>query len=127
MYREQEYSIATALFNSRMMRWMLVVAFLALGWKVMVVTGEYLTWMREEERAEREHEALRAQYAAIEQKRALLENPDTKEQVVRQEFTLKKPGEETVIVVEGTATSGDAVPNVLPWYKKLFAWMRFGD
>lgn len=125
MYPRQEYSIGIALFNSRFMRVVLVLIVLALGWKVTVITGEYLVWQRKERAATIEHEKLLARTAKMQREFDMLASPEGRESVVRERFVVERPGEQTVIIVDGSATSSDTEIAPMPWYIRIFSWMHF--
>ncbi len=127
MYSRQEYAVVIALFNSRFVRGILVLVVLTLGWKVLVSTGEYMVWRRQEQVATAEHAKLISRSEALQRELTQLESLEGREGIVRKQFVVKRPGEQTVIVVDGSATSSDTEEITQPWYRRIFSWMHFGN
>ncbi len=126
MRERQEYSLALAIFNSRFIRAVLVLVLLTLGWKVTGSVGAYMEWQKEEREAMAVQAQLLKRKEDVQKKLDMLASPTEKEIVVRQEFVLKEPGEETVVIIDEGIESAATITQVLPWYKRMWLWMHFG-
>lgn len=103
----------------------LLIACFALAKVVLTMHDRYVESGERRARIEEDYALLAERTEVIRAEVASFETPEGKEAVVRESFNVAKEGERVAIILENQVE--EAVPEEVPWYRKLWNKVKFWE